>query len=379
MYDEYAQGPADAAQPRHPPPARAAARQRPRRDRADARDPVLAARQPGPLLRRRDRHGRQRLPRRPRRRPHADAVDGRPQRRLLARRLRAALPAAAHGPGLRLPGRQRRGAAPHADVAPPLDAAGSSRCGRSTPCSGSGRTSRCAADEPADLRARPPLRGRDVVLCVHNLARSAQPVELDLSAVRGARPGGDARRDALPADRRAAVPAHARAARLLLVPAEVRDEPVRPLDEAALVELRRATSAGSAPSRGSSSGANVARRGARCARSTRRSRRRARRAALRGRGPRPLPARSSAADEGSTTPIADGLAGARDRPRDPRAGRTSRPATATVEFARRCSGSPPRRELAGVPADRASSSRTRRVVVDDELIREGLPAARGRA
>ena len=76
----------------------------------------------GPLLRRRDRHGRQRLPRRPRRRPHADAVDGRPQRRLLARRLRAALPAAADGSGLGLPGVQRRGAAPHADLVPALAA-----------------------------------------------------------------------------------------------------------------------------------------------------------------------------------------------------------------------------------------------------------------
>ena len=38
------QGPADEAQPRHPPAARAAARQRARRDRADARDPLLAAR-----------------------------------------------------------------------------------------------------------------------------------------------------------------------------------------------------------------------------------------------------------------------------------------------------------------------------------------------
>ena len=69
------QGPADEAQPRDPPAARAAARQRPRRDRAAARDHVLAARLAGPLLRRRDRDGRQRLPRRPRRRPHADAVD----------------------------------------------------------------------------------------------------------------------------------------------------------------------------------------------------------------------------------------------------------------------------------------------------------------
>ena len=68
-----------------------------RRDRAAARDPVLAARLARPLLRRRDRDGRQHLPRRPRRRAHADAVDGRPQRRLLARRLRAALPAAADG------------------------------------------------------------------------------------------------------------------------------------------------------------------------------------------------------------------------------------------------------------------------------------------
>ena len=37
-------GSADEAQPRDPPPARAAARQRPRRDRADDGDPVLAAR-----------------------------------------------------------------------------------------------------------------------------------------------------------------------------------------------------------------------------------------------------------------------------------------------------------------------------------------------
>ena len=38
------QGPADEAQSRDPPAPGAAARQRPRRDRADARDPVLAAR-----------------------------------------------------------------------------------------------------------------------------------------------------------------------------------------------------------------------------------------------------------------------------------------------------------------------------------------------
>ncbi len=59
----------------------------------------------------------------------------------------------------------------------------------------------------------------DVMLCVHNLARSAQAVELDLSRVRGPPPGGDLRPLALPGDRPVAVPAHARAARLLLVPA----------------------------------------------------------------------------------------------------------------------------------------------------------------
>ena len=44
---------------------------------------LVAAGLAGPLLRRRDRHGRQHLARRPRRRPHADAVDPRPQRRVL--------------------------------------------------------------------------------------------------------------------------------------------------------------------------------------------------------------------------------------------------------------------------------------------------------
>ena len=77
------QGPADEGQHRHPPAARPAARQRPRPDGAVHRAAAVAARLAGPLLRRRDRHGRQHLARRPRRRAHADAVDARPQRRLL--------------------------------------------------------------------------------------------------------------------------------------------------------------------------------------------------------------------------------------------------------------------------------------------------------
>ena len=62
-------------------------------DRADERAALLAAGHARHLLRRRDRHGRQHLPRRPQRRAHADAVERRPQRRLLAREPAAALPA----------------------------------------------------------------------------------------------------------------------------------------------------------------------------------------------------------------------------------------------------------------------------------------------
>ena len=91
------QRPADEGQHRHPAPARPAARQLPRPDGAVHRAAAVAARLAGPLLRRRDRHGRQHLARRPRRRPHADAVDARPQRRLLDRRPGPAVPAGDHG------------------------------------------------------------------------------------------------------------------------------------------------------------------------------------------------------------------------------------------------------------------------------------------
>ena len=71
---------------------------------------LLAARHAGDLLRRRDRHGRQHLPRRPQRRAHADAVERRPQRRLLARQPAAAVPAGHHRPRvpLREPSTSRR-------------------------------------------------------------------------------------------------------------------------------------------------------------------------------------------------------------------------------------------------------------------------------
>ena len=93
MWAEYAKDPRMTRQHRHPPPARPAAGQRPQPDRAVHRAAAVAARLADPLLRRRDRHGRQHLARRPRRRPHPDAVDPRPQRRLLLLRPGPALPA----------------------------------------------------------------------------------------------------------------------------------------------------------------------------------------------------------------------------------------------------------------------------------------------
>ena len=77
----------------------------------------------GPLLRRRDRHGRQYLSRRPRRGAHPDAVVVRPQRRVLARRSGGPVSAADHGPGLRVRGGQCRGADALAGVAAELDQA----------------------------------------------------------------------------------------------------------------------------------------------------------------------------------------------------------------------------------------------------------------
>ena len=75
------QGPADEGQHRHPPPAGPAAGERPQPAGAVHRAAAVAARLARPLLRRRDRHGRQHLARRPGRRAQPDAVDPGPQRR----------------------------------------------------------------------------------------------------------------------------------------------------------------------------------------------------------------------------------------------------------------------------------------------------------
>ena len=60
-------------------------------------------------------------------------------------------------------------------------------------------------------------RRRDTVLCVNNLSRFPQPVELDLRGLQGGVPDRADRRRAVPADRRTALPADAAGSRLLLV------------------------------------------------------------------------------------------------------------------------------------------------------------------
>ena len=100
------------------------------------------------------------------------------------RRLRAALRAAADGPGLRLPGRQRRGPAAHADLAAAL-AAALHRAAQGAPGLRPRQLRGAAPEQPARSSPTCARYEDDVVLCVHNLARSAQAVELDLSWYEG--------------------------------------------------------------------------------------------------------------------------------------------------------------------------------------------------
>ena len=179
---------------------------------AAARVAVLAAGYPDPVLRRRDRHGRQHLPRRPGRRAHADAVDPRSQRRLLARGLRAAVPAAAHGSGATGSGGERRGrAADPVEPVPALAAALHLAAQGAPASSASARYEPLAPSNTkmfAHIRA---LRGRASRSACTTSRGSAQPVELDLSAYRGPHARGDVRPHRVPARRRAAVLRHARA------------------------------------------------------------------------------------------------------------------------------------------------------------------------
>ena len=214
---------ARAPESRHSPAPGAAAAARPPPHRAAELAAAVDAGRPGDLLRRRDRHGRQHPSGRSRRRAHADAMVARSQRRLLARRSRQPGAAADHGPALRLSRRstsRRRRA---------IRIRCSTGCGA---CSAIRKQQK--AFGRGALRLLYPTNRRVLAYlreygergraprpsCASPMSsRSAQAVELDLSAVRRARAGGDARRRGVSADRPAAVSADAAAVRLLLVPA----------------------------------------------------------------------------------------------------------------------------------------------------------------
>ena len=353
-----------------------------------ARDPVLAAGLAGPLLRRRDRDGRQRLPRRPRRRAHADAVDRRPQRRLLARRLRAALRAAADGPGLRLPGGQRRGPAAHADVAAAL-AAALHRAAQGAPRVRPRHLRAADAEQPEDLRPHPhATRTTSRSACTTSRAPRRR-WSSTCRAYEGRSPVEMFGRTRFPRDRRAAVPAHARAARLLLVPAartgaragraEPADAAGRHRSTSGARRLARRRSAGSRPSRATSPSRLLER-----ARAARRAaaRARARRGALPGRDARALPAaarlrpaaRAAERDRrGRRLDVYDALAdarGPRELLRDARRA-TSRPTRAVALPLRPARRWPADADVRPMGAEQSNSS----IVVRRARGAEGVPAA----
>ncbi len=121
--------------------SRDAARERHRSHQAHEQSAAVHARLADHLLRRRDRHGRQHLYRRPQRRAYADAMEHRPQRRLLARRSAALVSAGDHGSDLRLSGRERRGAESRSLVVAELDATACWPCAVSSNVSAGARWS----------------------------------------------------------------------------------------------------------------------------------------------------------------------------------------------------------------------------------------------
>src|SRR6266508_1407714 len=211
------QGSAHARQRRHPPAAGAFAGERPQPGGAVHRVTALAARLTGAVLRRRDRHGRQHLARRPRRRAYADAVDAGPQCRLLEGDAGPAVPARQPGSGVRLPVGQRGGAAGQLGVAAQLDAY---HARRAPPAQGVHRWHVPGARrvEPVGVSVCPGARRR-------RRAVRQQPFPLpathraEPAALGRLHPDRADRAGAVPARRSAAVPADHRGTWLLLVPA----------------------------------------------------------------------------------------------------------------------------------------------------------------
>ncbi len=144
----------------------------------------VAARHAGHLLRRRDRDGRQHLPRRPQRRAHPDAVERRPQRRLLVGEPPAALPAGHHRPRVPLRGGQRRGPAGQPAFAAVVDEA-ADRAAQAAP--GVRRAARSSSSTPRTGRSSRSCAGYEdeTILVVANLSRFVQHAELDLSELEG--------------------------------------------------------------------------------------------------------------------------------------------------------------------------------------------------
>ena len=135
------------------------------------------------LLRRRDRHGRQHLPRRPQRRAHADAMERRPQCRLLARQSAAALPAGDHRSAVSLRAGERRGAAVESVFAAVVDEA-PHRHAQALPAFGRG-TMEFLHTENRKILAYVRRYEDEIILVVANLSRLVQCFELDLSQYRG--------------------------------------------------------------------------------------------------------------------------------------------------------------------------------------------------
>ena len=213
-------GPSDARERGHPPAPRSAHGQRPGPHQAPEQPAALAARLAHHLLRRRDRHGRQFLPRRPQRGAHPDAVEPGPQRGVLARGPAAPVSAPDHGPGVWLRGRQRRGPAARAQFAPQLDAP--AHRGAQGPQGVRARHLHHAPPgQPQDLRLRATVRKRD-----HPLRGEPRPLRSAGGAgprrVPGLRAGGAPRRQPFPPGRGAALLPDPAGARFLLVPADPR-------------------------------------------------------------------------------------------------------------------------------------------------------------
>ena len=106
---------------------------------------------------------------------------------LLGRHARQAAPAGDPGPGLRLPERQRRGPARERLVAAALDPPDDPRPPR-PPGVRARHVHRPRRHQPTVLsyaREHETADGTDVIVCVNNLSRFAQPVELDLRRFEG--------------------------------------------------------------------------------------------------------------------------------------------------------------------------------------------------